>query len=72
MACRTHADVIALWPSKAEFARAIGTTGPNVTMMARQGIPPKHFQAVVDAVAKAGFPPITYAELTQMKREKDD
>jgi hypothetical protein len=65
---KTHADVIALWPTRAEFARAIGVSASFARTMARDGIPPRRFNAVVDAVARAGFAPITYADLAQMPR----
>jgi hypothetical protein len=59
----SHAEIIALWPKPADFARAIGVKRPAALRMKARGISPRHFEAVVEAVAKAGFPPITYAEL---------
>lgn len=64
----THQEVINLWPSKAEFARAIGVNEANARKMAVLGIPGKHYATVVRALADCGFPPLTYAELADMAR----
>lgn len=66
---QTHADIIALWPTKAEFARATGISPANARQIAKsKSIPSRHYQAVVDAVEKAGFPRITYADLVEMAK----
>jgi hypothetical protein len=70
----THAQIIDQWPTRAEFGRAIGVTPRNATHMAARGIPAKRFDDVVAAVARAGFPPVTYQELAAMgppKRKYD-
>lgn len=65
MAAPSHLEVIAWWPSQAEFARSIGATPVNVKMMVKRGYIPAHrFDSVLEAVRSAGFPPLTYAQLT--------
>lgn len=73
----SHADIIALWPNTAEFARAVSRQLPpdkalsesNArNMKARGAIPPAFYQAVADAAAQAGWEGITYARLTELGR----
>jgi len=69
---RTHREVIALWPSAAEFGRAIGVSGRNAQYMRAHGIPARHYEAVLDAIAGCGFPVrLTYHDLSSMK-ERDN
>ena len=63
-----HQSVIDLWPSKAEFGRAIGVGEDNARKMYTLGIPAKHYGAVVKALAECGFPAVTYAELAEMAK----
>lgn len=64
----THREVINLWPSKAEFGRAIGVNEANARKMHANGIPPKHYAATAKALVDCGFPALTYAELSEMDR----
>jgi hypothetical protein len=69
---QSHQDIIGLWKKAAHFGRAIGVKPNNARMMVRLGIPQKHFEAVVDAAAKAGFEGVTYALLCRLPRIAPD
>jgi hypothetical protein len=63
----SHADVIALWPSVAEFARAIGAR-PNAARMwkHRNRIPPRYYRAIIFAAHRDCLHDITYARLVEL------
>lgn len=64
---RSHVEVVKQWPSAAAFAHAIGVKSGVVRNMVYRGrIPSRYFTDVISAVAAAGFPNLTYAELSAM------
>lgn len=68
----SHQEVIDLWPTKAEFGRAIGVSEQNARQMYRSGIPWKHLRATSEALERAGFVPLTYAQLLALSKTPVD
>lgn len=69
----THAQIVKLWPSFAEFAKDIGVKRDAGRMMfTRNSIPSWRFDAVIEALLRRGFPPLTYAELSAMAKAKEN
>lgn len=61
----TVADLMALWPSDAEFARDAGIAPKHAsTMKARNSIPDDYRPGVIDAAQRRGFEGVTYERLT--------
>ena len=68
--CESHVDVVRLWPTVIEFAKAVGITTHNAKIMVHRGkIPAKHLRAVAEAAARDGFAGITYARLVELAKQ---
>lgn len=72
---KSHADIIALWPTAAAFARDVSTptatmSPANARQIRKRGIiPPKFWHGVAAAAANCGFEGISYARLAEMARK---
>ncbi|MPZ36647.1 MAG: hypothetical protein GEU95_01065 [Rhizobiales bacterium] len=64
---RTAADVMAKWPTDADFARDIGVKPTHAqTMKVRDSIPPGYWPAVVVAAAKRNIQGLTLEVLAKI------
>lgn len=60
----THADIIALWPTAADLARAIGEKPDTVRRWRlRSSIPAWHWQAIDEAARTSGIRNVTVKRL---------
>lgn len=67
----THRDIIKLWPSVAEFARAIGVPYINAQKMSsRNSISPTHWVTVIEAAGAAGIGGVTLERLAAAKQSQ--
>ncbi len=62
----TYAEIIALWPTAAEFGRAIGVTDVSARSYRRRGIPPEYWTRLVAAAGREGFSQVTYELLAEL------
>lgn len=67
----TVSDLMALWPSDAEFARDAGIAPKHASMMKRRGsIPDDYRPGVIDAALRRGIEGVTYERLTLMHAKR--
>jgi hypothetical protein len=67
----TVAELMALWPSDAEFAREAGIAPKHAHAMKRRGSIPDEYRAgVVDAAVRRGIVGVTFERLTLMHAKR--
>lgn len=63
---KTHADIIKLWPSLAEFCRDIGVSYPTgQAMRNRSSIRATHWPRLIEAAHRRGFTTVNLEMLAQ-------
>lgn len=69
----THAEIIGLWPSIAQFARDLGVAYESAKAMSRRSsIPATYWKRVVQAAAAIDLQCVTYAALAEAVATEDD
>lgn len=66
-------DIIRLWPTRADFAKAIGVKYTTAQQMDRRdAINIRHFSRVVAAASLIQHPEVTHGKLMQLAERKDE
>lgn len=65
-------DIIGLWPTAADFGRAIGVSDVHARAMKRRNsIPSKYWSALVDEARQRGFNHVTHEALAEIDAAQD-